>query len=136
MSYLIDDVMAGNLDDSDDVDVQMPPLTHSHPGKILYREWLEPLGLSAYALAKAINVPRNRITEILNGERVITTDTAMRLARYFGTDARSWLNLQLNYELATAGQSLWNRIEGEVAPRHAAALSSGNDSFGKGGRHA
>lgn len=70
----------------------------SHPGEILLEEWLIPLGISQYALAKAINVPARRINEIVHGKRAITPDTALRLAAFFNTDAQSWLNLQSHYD--------------------------------------
>lgn len=71
----------------------------SHPGEILLEEWLKPLEISQYALAKAISVPPRRINEIIKGKRAITPDTALRLAAYFGTDAQSWLNLQTHYDI-------------------------------------
>jgi addiction module HigA family antidote len=70
-----------------------------HPGEILKMEFLEEFELSAYALAKALAVPANRVTAILNGERAITTDAALRLSRFFGTTAEFWLNLQVHYDL-------------------------------------
>jgi len=73
-----------------------------HPGEILREDYLEPLGLSANALSKALHVPAPRINDIVRERRGITADTAMRLARYFGGDARSWLNLQTSYELRKA----------------------------------
>ncbi|SDY90965.1 addiction module antidote protein, HigA family [Delftia lacustris] len=69
-------------------------------------EWLEPMGLSQYALAKAIDVPPRRINEIVKGMRGITADTALRLAVFFGTDAQSWLNLQSDYDLAEARDAM------------------------------
>ncbi|WP_310637908.1 HigA family addiction module antitoxin [Delftia acidovorans] len=77
-----------------------------HPGEILMQEWLEPMGLSQYALAKAIDVPPRRINEIVKGMRGITADTALRLAVFFGTDAQSWLNLQSDYDLAEARDAM------------------------------
>jgi antitoxin HigA-1 len=74
----------------------------THPGEILREEYLIPLGLSARALAKALGVPANRITEIMRGERDVSADTANRLGRYFGTDARFWLTLQAAYDLSKA----------------------------------
>lgn len=71
----------------------------AHPGEILLEEWLNPLGISQYALAKAISVPPRRINEIVKGKRAITSDTALRLAAYFGTNAQSWLNLQSHYDM-------------------------------------
>ncbi|KAF7597742.1 MAG: addiction module antidote protein, HigA family [Candidatus Dactylopiibacterium carminicum] len=76
-----------------------------HPGEILLEEWLTPLSITQYALAKAIDVPPRRINEIVKGERALSADTALRLARFFGTDAQSWLNLQTAYDLVvTEGQ--------------------------------
>jgi addiction module HigA family antidote len=77
-----------------------------HPGEILLHDWLEPMGLSQYALAKAIDVPPRRINEIVKGLRGITADTALRLAAFFGTDAQSWINLQSDYDLAVAGDTM------------------------------
>jgi addiction module HigA family antidote len=91
----------------------MSPVT---PGEILREDFMEPLGLSANALAKALHVPPNRITAILNGTRSITADTALRLARYFKTTPQSWLNLQKNYELEVAKRTVGGAIETEVEP--------------------
>lgn len=77
-----------------------------HPGEILMEEWLKPMGLSQYALAKAIAVPPRRINEIVKGMRSITADTALRLAAFFGTDAQSWLNLQTDYDLTVAQDAM------------------------------
>ncbi len=74
----------------------------SHPGEILKEEFLEPLGISVYALAQALDVPRTRMNDIVLGRRGISADTALRLAKFFGTDAFSWLNLQQRYELIQA----------------------------------
>ena len=74
----------------------------THPGEILREEYLLPLGLSARALAKELDVPPNRLTEIMRGTRDVTADTAIRLGRYFGTDPRFWLNLQAAYDLSKA----------------------------------
>jgi addiction module HigA family antidote len=79
--------------------VHRPP---SHPGEILREEYLVPLGLSARALAKELDVPANRLTEIMRGTRDVTADAAIRLGRYFGTDPRFWLNLQAAYDLSKA----------------------------------
>lgn len=73
-----------------------------HPGTILLEDWLNPMGLSQYALAKAIDVPPRRINEIVKGQRGITVDTALRLAAFFGTDAQSWVNLQTHYDTELA----------------------------------
>ncbi len=87
-----------------------------HPGEILREDYLVPLGMSASALAKALNVPPPRINDIVRERRGITADTAMRLARYFGGDARSWLNLQAAYDLRLAEIANAQRIEREIAP--------------------
>lgn len=78
----------------------------SHPGEILLMDWLEPLGLSQYALARAIGVPPRRINEIVKGQRGITVDTALRLGAFFGTDAQSWINLQTHYDTQRARESM------------------------------
>jgi len=75
---------------------------HTHPGEILAKEYLEPLDMSARALAEEIGVPANRITDIVRGRRGVTADTALRLARYFRTDPRFWLNLQTAHDLSVA----------------------------------
>jgi antitoxin HigA-1 len=74
----------------------------THPGEVLREEYLVPLGLSARALAKLLDVPADRLTEIMRGTRDVTADTAIRLGRYFGTDPRFWLNLQAAYDLSKA----------------------------------
>jgi antitoxin HigA-1 len=78
------------------------PRKRTHPGEVLREEYLVPLGMSARALAKAIAVPANRLTEIMRGERDVSADTAIRLGRYFKTDPRFWLNLQSAYNLSQA----------------------------------
>lgn len=88
-----------------------------HPGEILQEEYLEPLGLSQYRLAKDISVPPRRINEIVHGTRSITADTALRLARYFGTSERFWLNLQARYDLETEKDRLGRRLDREVVRR-------------------
>ena len=89
----------------------MPPV---HPGEILLEEFLEPLSLSQYRLAKDISVPPRRINEIVHGKRAISADTALRLARYFGTTDRFWLNLQTRYDLELEKDRLGERLEAEV----------------------
>ena len=91
-----------------------------HPGEIL-REELDTLGMSANALAKALGVPVNRITMILNGQRGISADTALRLARYFGTTPQLWLNLQKTWELRRAEVETGRQIAERVTPRQPAA---------------
>jgi len=77
-----------------------------HPGVILLEDWMEPLGISQYALAKAIDVPTRRINEIVHGKRAISIDTALRLGRFFGTDAQSWINLQTMYDRRQAEEAI------------------------------
>ena len=87
-----------------------------HPGEILREDYLVPLRMSANALAKALNVPAPRINDIVRERRGVSADTAMRLARYFGGDARSWLNLQAAYDLRVAEIESAKRIKREIAP--------------------
>jgi len=87
-----------------------------HPGEILKEDFLKPAGLTANALAKALHVPAPRINDIVLERRGITADTAMRLARYFGGDAQSWLNLQTIYDLRIAERTSARKIEREVKP--------------------
>ena len=87
-----------------------------HPGEILREDFLVALGMSANALAKALNVPAPRINDVVRERRGITADTAMRLARYFGGDARSWMNLQAAYDLRIAEIENAKRIEKEIIP--------------------
>jgi addiction module HigA family antidote len=86
------------------------------PGEILKEEFLDRFGLSSYALAKELNVPTNRITGIVNGERAITAET-LRLSRYFGTTPDFWMNLQTHYDLEVTSRKEAARIEKEVARR-------------------
>ena len=85
-----------------------------HPGEILETEFLNELGVTAYALAKALKVPTNRVTGIINGTRAITADTALRLAHCFGTTPEFWLNLQTHYDLTVASRAEAKRIDREV----------------------
>lgn len=87
-----------------------------HPGEILREDYLKPLGLSANALAKALKVPASRVNDIVLERRGITVDTAMRLARYFGGDVQSWMNLQTAYEIKVAERDLSDTIAAEVRP--------------------
>lgn len=91
----------------------MPPM---HPGEFLREEYLIPLGLSANALATALRVPATRINDIVRERRAVTADTALRLARYFGGDAQSWLNLQAAFDLRTTELAEGSKIECEVLP--------------------
>ena len=86
-----------------------------HPGEILLEEFLKPLGISQYRVARDISVPPRRINEVVHGKRAITADTALRLARFFGTSERFWLNLQARYELEIEKERLGRRLEKEVA---------------------
>jgi antitoxin HigA-1 len=80
------------------------------PGEILALDWLEPMGVSQYALAKAIGVPARRINEIVKGERAITADTAVRLGAYFGVDPQSWMNLQTHYDTELARDRIGDEV--------------------------
>ncbi len=86
-----------------------------HPGEILLEEFLNPLGLSQYRVAKEINVPARRINELVHGKRSISADTALRLSRFFGTSERFWLNLQLRYDLEVEKEKLADVLERDVS---------------------
>jgi addiction module HigA family antidote len=90
-----------------------------HPGEILLEEFLKPLGISQYRLSKDVSVPPRRINEIVHGLRAISADTALRLARYFGTSDRFWLNLQTRFDLEREKDRLGDRLDREVLPRSA-----------------
>lgn len=96
----------------------LPPV---HPGEILLKEFIEPLGLTPHAVAVALRVPASRINDIVTGKRGISGDTALRLARFFGTDAESWLNLQKRYELESVRRATAAVIERDVHPLERAA---------------
>jgi len=113
-----EDLDAGRVDFADLSTGEHLPAVH--PGDVLRHEFLEPLRLTAHALALALRVPANRITTILAGQRAITAETALRLARHFGTSAGFWLNLQKSYELEIAERAAGARIRAEVSPREAA----------------
>ena len=102
----------------------MPRLHPVHPGEVLKHDFMDPFGLSATALAKATGVTPARINEIVRGRRGITAATALRLAKYFGTDAQSWMNLQTRYELALA-ESAAARSLRTIRPLEAAAPRDG-----------
>lgn len=95
----------------------LPPI---HPGEILMEEFLLPLGVSQYRLAKDICVPARRINEIVHGKRAISADTALRLSRYFGMSDRFWINLQSRYDIEKEKDLLADRLDREVHPRAAA----------------
>jgi antitoxin HigA-1 len=93
----------------------------AHPGEILLEEFMKPLGINQNLLARELKVPPRRINEIIHGKRSITIDTALRLARHFGTSVEFWLNLQAHYALELAEDSkLVERVKREVSPRIAA----------------
>ena len=91
-----------------------------HPGEILLEEFLRPMDISQYRLAKSINVTARRINEIVHGNRRISADTALRLARYFGTTERFWMNLQTRYDLEVEKDRLGSRLDQEVQAYNAA----------------
>jgi len=90
---------------------KLPPI---HPGEILKEEFLEPMGISQYRLAKDISVPPRRINEIVHGKRAITADTALRLGRFFAMSPQFWLNLQTRYDLEITEDQLNDRLDNEV----------------------
>jgi antitoxin HigA-1 len=95
-----------------------------HPGEILLEEFLKPMGITQYRLAKDINVPQRRISEIVQGKRSITADTALRLGRFFAMEAQFWLNLQARYDLLQAEFALASSLKEEVHPYVAAQQAS------------
>lgn len=92
-----------------------------HPGEILLEEFLAPMEISQYRLAKDISVPPRRINEIVHGKRAITADTALRLSRYFGMTEQFWMNLQTRYQLEVEKDKLGSRLESEVQTVRAAS---------------
>jgi len=115
MSIRIEDL--AQTDFEEEVEAGGEAVAPTRPGDILRHEFMEPFGLSANALARALSVPPNRITAILNGSRRLTADTALRLARYFGTSPHFWLNLQEHFDLTVTAAEHGERIEREVEPR-------------------
>ena len=89
-------------------------MTPIHPGEILMKEFLEPMGITQYRLAKDISVVPRRVNEIVHGKRAITADTALRLSRYFGTSEKFWMNLQTRYDMELQKDLLGDRLEKEV----------------------
>ena len=117
MSIQREDVDRRKVDFSDVASGRrLPPV---HPGEILRDEFLIPMDLSVYRLAKAIKVSRPRLNDIVIGRRAVTTDTALRLGRYFGTTPEFWINLQTRYDLDVAERTVRRKIEREIQP-HAA----------------
>lgn len=100
---------------------KLPPV---HPGEILLEEYLNPMGISQYRLAKEISVPARRINEVVHGNRSITADTALRLARFFGTTELFWVNLQTRYNFEVEKDKLADRLDQEVS------IYSGTGSWG------
>ena len=98
---------------------KLPPI---HPGEILMEEFLAPMGISQYRLAKDISVPPRRINEIVHGKRSITADTALRLGRFFGMSPQFWLNLQTRHDLEVTEDMLEGRLDNEI---HALQLQTG-----------
>lgn len=95
-----------------------------HPGEILREDFLNPIGMSAHALAVALRVPAPRINEIVRERRAITPDTALRLSRFFGGDAQSWMNLQTTYDLKMAELTVGDKIQSEVLPAELGAFAA------------
>ena len=114
MSIRIEDLPG--MDFSEETDMTAAPVPPTHPGDILLNDFMAPHGLNANQISLALRVPANRITGIVKGDRAITADTAMRLARYFGTGPEFWLNLQTHHDLDQARTELSTAIEREVLP--------------------
>ena len=112
--------MTSRLPITIEVLMRRPKLSPIHPGRILLEEFLDPLHISQYRLAKALSVSPRRINEIVHGTRSITADTALRLGRYFGNSEQFWLNLQSHFDLEVERDRLRNRLEREVMVRTAA----------------
>ena len=109
-----EDMNRGEIDFSDVASGRLLPLVH--PGEILRDEFLTPMELSVYRLAQAIKVSRTRLNDIVLGRRGVTTNTALRLGRYFGTTPEFWINLQTRYDLDVAERTVRAKIEQEVEP--------------------
>ena len=92
-----------------------------HPGEVLQRDFIEPMGLTRYRVAKSINVPQRRIDEICSSQRAISADTALRLGRLFGVEPQFWMSLQAQYDLEVAERGLRKRLNAEVTPLETAA---------------
>lgn len=110
------DMDAGRVDFSDVREPRSKKIAAVHPGEVLRDEFLAPLNLTAYRLAKNIGVPQTRIAALLSGERAVTADTALRLGRFFGTSAEFWLGLQERYDLDVARATIGDRLAKEVRP--------------------
>ncbi|MDH0864144.1 HigA family addiction module antitoxin [Mitsuaria sp. GD03876] len=92
-----------------------------HPGEILFEDYIKPMGISVHALSKALHVPYSRLREIVDGQRSVSPDTALRLERYFGSDAQGWLNLQSAYDLRRAEKAAGRIIKRDIRPLALAA---------------
>ena len=101
----------------------LDPIT---PGEILREDFMDQLGISINKLSRDLSVPPNRISEIVNGKRAITADTALRLQRYFGVEAQFWLNLQAEYDLRMVKRKIWTDIERRIIPIKTSETTSGN----------
>jgi len=101
----------------------LDPIT---PGEVLREDFMEPLDISINQLARDLSVPPNRISEIVNGKRSISADTALRLQRYFGVEAQFWLNLQTEYDLRMVKRKIWTDIERRIIPVKASETLSEN----------
>jgi addiction module HigA family antidote len=101
----------------------LDPIT---PGEILREDFMEPLDISINQLARDLSVPPNRISEIVNGKRAITADTALRLQRYFGIEAQFWLNLQNEFDLRMMKRKIWSDIERRIIPVKTSQIETGN----------
>ncbi|MEJ2727091.1 MAG: HigA family addiction module antitoxin [Deltaproteobacteria bacterium] len=101
----------------------LDPIT---PGEILREDFMEPLEISINRLARDLSVPPNRISEIVNGKRAITADTALRLQRYFGIEAQFWLNLQNEFDLRMMKRKIWSDIERRIIPVKTSEIETGN----------
>lgn len=100
-----------HIDFSDVADLNAPPIPHIHVGKYLEQEFLIPLKITKYRLAKDTGIPASRIGEIVAGKRAVTADTALRLAKYFGTTANFWINLQASYDLEMTTHHIQNELD-------------------------
>ncbi|WP_269629821.1 HigA family addiction module antitoxin [Pelomonas sp. BJYL3] len=87
-----------------------------HPGEVLLEDYIKPLGTSVHALSKALHVPYSRLREIVDGKRGVSADTALRLERYFGSEAQGWLNLQTAYDLRVAEKAVAKQIQKDIEP--------------------
>ncbi len=115
MTILMSDIHKINFDDV--CNNKLADREPIHVGQYLKTEFLDEMGLSAYALAKAINIPTSRLSNIINGKRSITADTALRLAKYFGTSSQFWLNMQANYDLQKTKKKIKTELE-HIKPRN------------------